>query len=156
MEDFISNGTIGLVKAVGTFDPSKKIKLATYAARCIENEILMYLRRTHKLRHEVSFDEPISGDGDGNDLHLRDILGTEPDVVTKGIEEQSDRATLRAAVEKLPERERSIITLRYGLDGAPERTQKEVADSMGISQSYISRLEKRILAKLQEDIKEAL
>ncbi|MCL2433473.1 MAG: RNA polymerase sporulation sigma factor SigE [Clostridia bacterium] len=154
IEDLISNGAIGLIKAVGTFDPEKKIKLATYASRCIENEILMFLRRSGKTRHEVSLDEPLSTDWDGNELLLRDIMGTEPDMVTADLERDSDRATLRQALDKLPGRERHIVEMRFGFDGKGERTQKEVADELGISQSYISRLEKRILKRLYKDVEE--
>ena len=152
IEDLISIGTIGLIKAVGTFQPAKNIKLATYASRCIENEILMHLRKTTNLKSEVSFDEPLNTDWDGNELLLSDILGTESDLVMKPIEEDVDRKLLSDALERLEDRERHIITLRFGLDGKPERTQKEVADSLGISQSYISRLEKRIIARLKREI----
>lgn len=152
IEDLVSIGTIGLIKAVNTFDPSKKIKLATYASRCIENEILMYLRRNSKTRAEVSFDEPLNTDWDGNELLLSDVLGTESDIL-KYIEEEVDRALLRDAMERLDEREQRIMELRFGLNGGTEKTQKEVADQLGISQSYISRLEKRILKKLHREIK---
>lgn len=152
IEDLVSIGTIGLIKAVNTFDPSKKIKLATYASRCIENEILMYLRRNSKTRSEVSFDEPLNTDWDGNELLLSDVLGTESDIL-KYIEEEVDRALLRHAMERLDEREQRIMELRFGLNGGMEKTQKEVADQLGISQSYISRLEKRILKKLHREIK---
>ena len=152
IEDLISIGTIGLIKAINTFQPAKNIKLATYASRCIENEILMHLRKTASLKSEVSFDEPLNTDWDGNELLLSDILGTENDLVMKPIEEDVDRKLLMDALEKLGERERHIITLRFGLDGRPERTQKEVADSLGISQSYISRLEKRIISRLKKEI----
>lgn len=152
IEDLISIGTIGLIKAINTYQPAKNIKLATYASRCIENEILMHLRKTTNLKSEVSFDEPLNTDWDGNELLLSDILGTESDLVMKPIEEDVDRKLLFDALEKLEERERHIITLRFGLDGKPERTQKEVADSLGISQSYISRLEKRIIAQLKREI----
>ena len=152
IEDLISIGTIGLIKAINTFQPAKNIKLATYASRCIENEILMHLRKTANLKSEVSFDEPLNTDWDGNELLLSDILGTENDLVMKPIEEDVDRKLLMDALEKLGERERHIITLRFGLDGRPERTQKEVADSLGISQSYISRLEKRIISRLKKEI----
>ena len=137
IEDLISIGTIGLIKAVSTYKPAKNIKLATYASRCIENEILMYLRKTANLKSEVSFDEPLNTDWDGNELLLSDILGTENDLVMKPIEDDVDRQLLTNALEKLSERERLIITLRFGLDGRQERTQKEVADQLGISQSYI-------------------
>ena len=152
IEDLISIGTIGLIKAINTYQPAKNIKLATYASRCIENEILMHLRKTTNLKSEVSFDEPLNTDWDGNELLLSDILGTESDLVMKPIEEDVDRKLLSDALEKLEERERHIITLRFGLDGKPERTQKEVADSLGISQSYISRLEKRIISRLKKEI----
>ena len=152
IEDLISIGTIGLIKAVSTYKPAKNIKLATYASRCIENEILMYLRKTANLKSEVSFDEPLNTDWDGNELLLSDILGTENDLVMKPIEDDVDRQLLTNALEKLSERERLIITLRFGLDGRQERTQKEVADQLGISQSYISRLEKRIIERLRKDL----
>ena len=152
LEDLISIGTIGLIKAVGTFDAEKKIKMATYASRCIENEILMYLRKTANQKTEVSFDEPLNTDWDGNELLLSDILGTDNDLVMKPIEDDVDRQLLSLALEKLSDRERRIITLRFGLDGRPERTQKEVADLLGISQSYISRLEKRIISRLKKEI----
>ena len=152
IEDLISIGTIGLIKAVGTYKPAKNIKLATYASRCIENEILMHLRKTANLKSEVSFDEPLNTDWDGNELLLSDILGTENDTVMKPIEADVDRQLLGAALEKLDERERQIITMRFGLDGRPERTQKEVADQLGISQYYISRLEKRIISRLKKEI----
>ncbi len=152
IEDLISIGTIGLIKAINTYQPAKNIKLATYASRCIENEILMHLRKTTNLKSEVSFDEPLNTDWDGNELLLSDILGTEVDLVMKPIEEDVDRKLLFDAMEKLDSRERKIITQRFGLDGQSERTQKEVADSLGISQSYISRLEKRIIARLKREI----
>ena len=152
IEDLISIGTIGLIKAVSTYKPAKNIKLATYASRCIENEILMYLRKTSNLKSEVSFDEPLNTDWDGNELLLSDILGTENDLVMKPIEDDVDRQLLTNALEKLSERERLIITLRFGLAGRQERTQKEVADQLGISQSYISRLEKRIISRLKKEI----
>lgn len=152
IEDLISIGTIGLIKAINTYKPAKNIKLATYASRCIENEILMHLRKTSSLKSEVSFDEPLNTDWDGNELLLSDILGTEGDVVMKPIEADVDRKLLFDAMEKLDEREKQIITMRFGLDGLPERTQKEVADLMGISQSYISRLEKRIISRLKREI----
>ena len=152
IEDLISIGTIGLIKAVSTYKPAKNIKLATYASRCIENEILMYLRKTANLKSEVSFDEPLNTDWDGNELLLSDILGTENDLVMKPIEDDVDRQLLTNALEKLSERERLIITLRFGLDARQERTQKEVADQLGISQSYISRLEKRIISRLKKEI----
>lgn len=152
IEDLISIGTIGLIKAVNSFDPEKKIKLATYASRCIENEILMVLRRNSKLRMEVSLDQPLNTDWDGNELLLSDILGTEPDLVSKDLDASVERQLLYAAIAKLDQRERHIISLRYGLVDGREHTQKEVADRMGISQSYISRLEKRIIHRLHEDI----
>ncbi len=152
IEDLISIGTIGLIKAVGTYKPAKNIKLATYASRCIENEILMYLRKTANQKTEVSLDEPLNTDWDGNELLLSDILGTDNDLVMKPIEDDVDRQLLSLALEKLSDRERRIITLRFGLDGRPERTQKEVADLLGISQSYISRLEKRIISRLKKEI----
>ena len=152
MEDLISIGTIGLIKAINTFRSDKNIKLATYASRCIENEILMYLRKNSGSRVEVSFDEPLNTDWDGKELLLSDVLGTESDTVMRPIEADVDRRLLQDAVGKLPERERNIITLRFGLDGKKELTQKEVADRMGISQSYISRLEKRIILRLKREI----
>lgn len=152
IEDLISIGTIGLIKAVGTYNPSKNIKLATYSSRCIENEILMHLRKITGQKSEVSFDEPLNTDWDGNELLLSDILGTESDVVMQPIEADVDRKLLWDAVAMLSERERTIITLRFGLDGKREQTQKEVADLLGISQSYISRLEKRIIARLKKEI----
>ena len=149
VEDLISIGTIGLIKAVNTFSPERNIKLATYASRCIENEILMFLRKTAQLKHEVSIDEPLNTDWDGNELLLSDVLGTDGDLVSKDLEDQSDRELLKKALLRLKPRERQIIELRYGLDGKKELTQKEVADMLGISQSYISRLEKRILGFLR-------
>ena len=152
IEDLISIGTIGLIKAVGTYRTDKNIKLATYASRCIENEILMHLRKTASLKSEVPFDEPLSTDWNGNELLLSDILGTESDLVMRPMEEDADRQLLADALEKLTQREREIITLRFGLGGRREHTQKEVADRMGISQSYISRLEKRIISRLKREI----
>ena len=152
IEDLISIGTIGLIKAVKTFDPHKKIKLATYASRCIENEILMFLRRTSRQKLEVSLDEPLNTDWDGNELLLSDILGTEGDMVYRSIEETVERQMLARALSKLSAREKEIMRLRFGLGGCAEKTQKQVADIMGISQSYISRLEKRILNRLQKDM----
>ncbi len=152
VEDLISIGTIGLIKAVNTFNPDKKIKLATYASRCIENEILMYLRRNNRIRMEISFDEPLNIDWDGNELLLSDILGTENDIIYRILEEEVDRELLRIALKKLSEREKSIMELRFGLNTGKEKTQKEVADILGISQSYISRLEKRIVARLRKEI----
>ena len=151
-EDLISIGTIGLIKAVGTYQPARSIKLATYASRCIENEILMYLRKTSSQKTELSFDEPLDTDWDGNELLLSDILGTESDLVMRPIEADVDRQLLHRAMDSLEPRERKIITLRFGLDGREERTQKEVADRLGISQSYISRLEKRIMLRLRREI----
>ncbi len=152
VEDLISIGTIGLIKAVNTFDPKKNIKLATYASRCIENEILMFLRRNNKIRMEISFDEPLNIDWDGNELLLSDILGTEEDIIHKSIEEEVDKELLKIAINKLNEREKKIVELRFGLNDGVEKTQKEVADMLGISQSYISRLEKRIIKRLKKEI----
>ena len=152
IEDLISIGTIGLIKAVNTYRSDKNIKLATYASRCIENEILMHLRKTAPQKSEVSFDEPLNTDWDGNELLLSDILGTDEDMVMKPIEDDVDRELLMDAVSRLNAREKEIITLRFGLGGGEEKTQKEVADRMGISQSYISRLEKRIIAHLKKEI----
>jgi RNA polymerase sporulation-specific sigma factor len=152
IEDLVSIGTIGLIKAVNTFDPKKKIKLATYASRCIENEILMYLRRNKQTRTEVSFDEPLNIDWDGNELLLSDVLGTENDIIYKSIEEEVDRKLLYTAMLKLTPREKKIMELRFGLKNGTEKTQKEVADMLGISQSYISRLEKRIIKRLRKEI----
>lgn len=155
IEDLVSIGTIGLIKAVNTFDPIKKIKLATYASRCIENEILMYLRRNNKIKSEVSFDEPLNIDWDGNELLLSDVLGTDNDVIYKSMEDEIDKNLLCIAMNKLSKRERKILQLRFGLNNeSQEKTQKEVADMLGISQSYISRLEKRILKKMKKDIKQ--
>ena len=154
VEDLISIGTIGLIKAINTFNPDKNIKLATYASRCIENEILMYLRRNNKTKMEVSIDEPLNVDWDGNELLLSDILGTEEDLIYKNIEDEVDRKLLNNALSKLSERERIIVQLRFGLntEDGNERTQKEVADLLGISQSYISRLEKKIIKRLKKEI----
>ncbi len=152
IEDLISIGTIGLMKAINTFNSDKKIKLATYASRCIENEILMYLRRNSKMKSVVSIDEPLNQDGDGNELLLSDILGTDPDVTSRKIEEEVDRKLLRASIEKLSKREKNIMELRFGFTSGDEKTQKEVADMLGISQSYISRLEKKIISKMKKDI----
>lgn len=151
-DDLVSVGTIGLIKAVNSFDPEKNIKLATYASRCIENEILMYLRRLVRVRNEVSFDEPLNTDWEGNELLLSDILGTDSDTVYKDVESGVEKELLRGALERLPERERRIMTMRFGLDGKDEMTQKDVADVLGISQSYISRLEKKIIARLKNEI----
>ena len=152
VEDLISIGTIGLIKAINTFNPEKKIKLATYASRCIENEILMYLRRNNKTRMEVSIDEPLNVDWDGNELLLSDILGTEEDVIYQGLEQEAEHRVLGSAISKLSEREQVIVKLRFGINmpEGREKTQKEVADLLGISQSYISRLEKRILKQMRE------
>lgn len=152
IEDLISIGTIGLIKAVNTFDPDKKIKLATYASKCIENEILMYLRKTSKMKNEISFDEPLNTDWDGNELLLSDILGTEGDIIFKYLEDEVDKALLDEAIRKLSSRERTIVELRFGLTSGMEKTQKEVADLLGISQSYISRLEKRIIRRLRKEM----
>lgn len=154
VEDLISIGTIGLIKAINTFNPTRKIKLATYASRCIENEILMYLRRNNKTKMEVSIDEPLNVDWDGNELLLSDILGTDEDVIYRGIESEVERSLLGKAIGKLTKREQTIVRLRFGInmpDGR-EKTQKEVADLLGISQSYISRLEKRIMKRLKKEI----
>lgn len=156
VEDLISVGTIGLIKAVNTFNPDKKIKLATYASRCIENEILMYLRRTNKVKGEISFYEPLNTDWDGNELLLSDILGSDENNVFEFIEEEVDRTLLVIAMDSLNNREHEIISLRFGLNGTIEKTQKEVADLLGISQSYISRLEKRIIKKLKKEINKML
>jgi len=152
VEDLVSIGTIGLIKAVNTFDPNKKIKLATYASRCIENEILMCLRRNNKIRNEVSFDEPLNIDWDGNELLLSDVLGTENDVVCREIEEDMEKKLLITAISNLSPREKIIVDLRFGLGGTEEKTQKDVAEILAISQSYISRLEKRIIRKLKKEI----
>lgn len=151
IEDLISIGTIGLIKAVNTFNPEKKIKLATYASRCIENEILMHLRRNNKNRSEVSFDEPLNIDWDGNELLLSDVLGTDENIITKDLEATVDRHLLMKALHQLNDREKQIMELRFGLDGGEEKTQKDVADMLGISQSYISRLEKRIIKRLRKE-----
>ena len=152
IEDLISIGTIGLIKAINTFRADKNIKLATYASRCIENEILMYLRKNAGQRTEVSFDEPLNTDWDGNELLLSDVLGTDGDEVSRPMEDDVEKQLLMQAVSRLSERERSIILMRFGLDGCTEQTQKEVADQLGISQSYISRLEKRIIARLRREL----
>ena len=154
IEDLVSIGTIGLIKAVNTFDPAKRIKLATYASRCIENEILMYLRRNSRTRAEISFEEPLNVDWDGNELLLSDVLGTESDVTYRSVEEEVDRSLLVSAMTHLSGREKCIVELRYGLRDGVEKTQKEVADFLGISQSYISRLEKRIIKKLRHKMRE--
>ena len=152
LEDLISIGTIGLIKAINTFRPEKNIKLATYASWCIENEILMYLRKIASHRSDVSLDEPINTDWDGNELKLGDVLGTEPDAVSRPLEDDVDLGLLRQALDDLPDKEKTIVTLRYGIGGGREKTQKEVADLLGISQSYISRLEKRIILRLRREI----
>ncbi len=156
IEDLISIGTIGLIKAVNTFCPNKNIKLATYASRCIENEILMFLRKSSQYRNELSIDEPLNVDYDGNELLLSDVLGTDEDVVNKGIENEAEREILRNAVAELGEREREIMEMRFGLKDGKEKTQKEVADLIGISQSYISRLEKKIIRKLRVKIESVM
>ena len=152
IEDLISIGTIGLIKAVNSFDPDKNIKLATYASRCIENEISMVLRKTNRLKTEVSFDEPLNTDWDGNELLLSDILGTEPDLVSKDLDADIEKQMLHHAIDALSSKEKTIVGLRYGLGSDKEHTQKEVADMMGISQSYISRLEKKIIVKLRDEL----
>lgn len=152
LEDLISIGTIGLMKAINTFNTDKNIKLATYASRCIENEILMFLRRSNKIKGEISIDEPLNQDGDGNELLLSDILGTDSDVTSRRIEEEVDKTLLKASIKKLSNRERNIMELRFGFISGKEKTQKEVADMLGISQSYISRLEKKIIVKMKKDI----
>lgn len=156
IEELISIGTLGLMKAVSTFNAEKNIKLATYASRCIENEILMFIRKASSQKREISIDEPLSVDWDGNELLLSDVLGSEQDVVSRGMEEDEERRILREAVAGLNERERVIIEMRYGLSGGEEMTQKEVADSLGISQSYISRLEKKIMQRLKKRIEEKI
>lgn len=155
VEDLISIGTIGLIKAINTFNPGKNIKLATYASRCIENEILMYLRKNTQLRNELSIDEPLNVDWDGNELLLSDILGSDPDLVNRNIEQEAERDLLLECVSRLSEREQLIMQLRFGINGNQEHTQKEVADLLGISQSYISRLEKKIIKRLKKDIERA-
>ncbi len=152
IEDLISIGTIGLIKAIGTFKTDRKIKLATYASRCIENEILMHIRKISSQKTEISLDEPINTDWDGNELLLSDILGTDEDTVMRPMEEDVELQLLREALSRLPERDRYIVSLRFGLAGMQEKTQKEVADLLGISQSYISRLEKRIMQRLRKDL----
>ena len=154
-EDLVSIGTIGLIKAVDTFDPSKGIRLSSYASRCIENEILMYLRKSSQLRHEVSIDDPLHVDWDGNELLLSDLLGSDPDAVNRDIEQEAEKNLLRSAVDRLSPREKKIMVLRFGLGSSREHTQKEVADQLGISQSYISRLEKRIIHRLRRDLEKA-
>lgn len=156
IEDLISIGTIGLIKAVNTFNPEKKIKLATYASRCIENEILMYLRRNNKRRSEVSFDEPLNVDWDGNELLLSDVLGTDDDIITRRLEDTVDKRLLKKALQSLNDREKKIMELRFGIAGEKEKTQKDVADMLGISQSYISRLEKRIIKRLSKEFEKMM
>ena len=155
VEDLISIGTIGLIKAVNTFQVERNIKLATYASRCIENEILMHLRKSSQLRHEVSIDDPLNVDWDGNELLLSDLLGSDPDMVNRDIEQEAETAMLRRAVDRLSPREKTIMVLRFGLGSSKEHTQKEVADQLGISQSYISRLEKRIIHRLRRGLEKA-
>lgn len=152
IEDLTSIGTIGLMKAINTFNTDKNIKLATYASRCIENEILMYLRRSNKIKTEISIDEPLNQDGDGNELLLSDILGTDDDITSRRIEDEVDKKLLKVSISKLNSRERNIMELRFGLKTGDEKTQKEVADMLGISQSYISRLEKKIISKMKKEI----
>lgn len=156
IEDLISIGTIGLIKAVNTFSPEKNIKLATYASRCIENEILMYIRKTSSLKGEMSLDEPLNVDWDGNELLLSDVLGSDSDIVGREIEQDDEFRTLRRLIDKLPPREKQIMNLRFGLDGRDELTQKQVADLLGISQSYISRLEKRIICRLKVELEQVI
>ena len=153
LEDLVSIGTIGLIKGVNTYKLDKNIKLATYASRCIDNEILMYLRKTKKKRTEISFEDSLSFDAEGNELHLEDVLGTDSDIVTKGLEDETNKELLKSEIDKLNDRDREIIELRYGLNGKEELTQKEVADLLGISQSYISRIEKKVIKKLGTTIK---
>ena len=153
LDDLISVGTIGLIKAINTFNADKNIKLATYASRCIENEILMYLRKVSRIKGEISLDEPLNVDWEGNELLLSDVLGTDSDIVYKDMENADETRTLREAIERLSPRERQIMDLRFGLKGEEELTQKEVADVLGISQSYISRLEKKIVYKLRKEFK---
>ena len=155
VEDLISIGTIGLIKAVNTFSLERNIKLATYASRCIENEILMYLRKSSQLRNEISIDDPLNVDWDGNELLLSDLLGSDPDAVNRDIEQEAEKDMLLNAVGKLSPREKKIMKLRFGLESTKEHTQKEVADELGISQSYISRLEKRIIRRLKKDLEKA-
>ena len=153
LEDLVSIGTIGLMKGVKTFSMDKNIKLATYASRCIDNEILMFLRKNKKVKTEISFDESLSFDADGNELHLEDVLGTSPDLVTKPLEDEVNKKLMLDEIEKLSERDKEIITLRYGLNGRTEKTQKEVAELLGISQSYISRIEKKVIKRLKNIVK---
>ena len=153
LEDLVSIGTIGLIKGIKTYSMDKNIKLATYASRCIDNEILMYLRKTKRRKGEVSFEDSLSFDAEGNELHLEDVLGTSPDIVTKGLENALDKKIMIDEINKLNERDREIIELRYGLNNKKELTQKEVADKLGISQSYISRIEKKVIARLKSIIR---
>ena len=153
LEDLVSIGTIGLIKGINTFSRGKNIKLATYASRCIDNEILMFLRKNKKIKTEISFDESLSFDADGNELHLEDVLGTAPDLVTKPLEDEVNKKLMLDEIEKLSERDKEIITLRYGLNGRMEKTQKEVAELLGISQSYISRIEKKVIKRLKNIVK---
>ena len=155
VEDLISIGTIGLIKAVNTFRPEKNIKLATYASRCIENEILMYIRKTAPIKTEVSIDEPLNIDWDGNELLLSDVLGSEPDQIHRGVETDDEIITIHRLIDRLPQRERQIMEMRFGLHGQKEHTQKQVADMLGISQSYISRLEKKIIRRLRQELEKA-
>lgn len=154
LEDLVSIGTIGLIKGINTFSTDKNIKLATYASRCIDNEILMFLRKNKRSRSEVSFEDSLSYDSDGNELHLEDVLGTDADIVTKGVEEDDDKKLMMAEIDKLDVRDKEIMVLRYGLNNHKERTQKEVADLLGISQSYISRIEKKVIRRLKTIVKE--
>lgn len=156
IEDLISIGTIGLIKAVNTFCPDRNIKLATYASRCIENEILMFLRKNSSQRHEISIDEPLNIDWDGNELLLSDVLGSDGDEIGRGVEQEDEKQLLNNFVRGLPAREKQIMEMRFGMNGYDEYTQKEVADALGISQSYISRLEKRIISKLKKQIEKAV
>ncbi len=149
LEDLVSIGTIGLIKGINTYNMDKNIKLATYASRCIDNEILMFLRKNKKRRSEVSFEDSLSFDSEGNELHLEDILGTEEDIVTRGLEEETEKNLMYAEIEKLNKRDKEIMTLRYGLNNKEEMTQKEVANALGISQSYISRIEKKVINRLK-------
>ena len=153
LEDLVSIGTIGLIKGVSTYKLDKNIKLATYVSRCIDNEILMFLRKNKKIKTEISFDESLSFDADGNELHLEDVLGTAPDLVTKPLEDEVNKKLMLDEIEKLSERDKEIITLRYGLNGRTEKTQKEVAELLGISQSYISRIEKKVIKRLKNIVK---
>ena len=153
LEDLVSIGTIGLIKAINTYSIDKNIKLATYASRCIDNEILMYLRKNKKVNCEISLDESLSYDAEGNELHLEDIIGTDSDLVTKNVEDKNDKKIILEEIDKLNKRDKEIMTLRYGLEGREEKTQKEVADILGISQSYISRIEKKVIKKLRAIIK---